>query len=417
VSVALVSAVDPYPVDAGKKVVLAGFVEYFRDRFGPDDVHYLLVGGEQRPEFPVTLHPLPKPNPFVALGHAVTRVPSGRATLQESMLRSRRVATAVSAVLDRIQPSVEIYDTIRMAQYAGDGRADQQICYLDDLFSERYRGMLAAGDRYPDVEIRPLGNFAAHVPGSLRPLADSRGSQRALLRLESRLAERSEDRVARRFRRSLLVNAGEADRLARRSAAGAVVGVVPPMVRLPEQRQRAFKGRPEFVFLGLLSLPHNDDGLRSFLTDVWPRALALRPDARLRVFGKEPSPALSALAAKFSDSVTLEGYVVNLADVLSSAAALVNPLRFGSGVKLKVIEALAMGLPVVSTTVGADGFANGVDAGIPVADCAEEFADAMLDLTGLERNAQASAGATAHFESKFTREAVFARYDEAFDLR
>jgi glycosyltransferase involved in cell wall biosynthesis len=417
VAVVLVSAVDPYPTDAGKKVVLAGFVEYFQDRFGTDAVHYVLIGGQPRPEFPVRMHPLPRPNPVVALGHALTRVPCGRATLQESMLRSGRVAAAVSATLDRIQPTLEVYDTIRMAQYAGDDRVDQQICYLDDLFSERYRGLLAAGDRYPDVEIQPLGNFAAHVPGPLRTLADNRRSQRALLRLEARMAQRSEDRAARRFRRSLLVNAGEADRLARRSAAGDVVGVVPPLVALPERRSRAFAGRADFVFLGLLSLPHNDDGLRSFLTDVWPLVLAHRPDARLRVFGREPSSALLALVTRFADSVTLEGYVADLSEVLGAAAALVNPLRFGSGVKLKVIEALARALPVVSTTVGADGFATGMGNGVPVADSATEFADVMLELTGQRCNAEASAGAVAHFDACFSRAAVFARYDEAFDLR
>lgn len=417
-SVALLSAVDPFPADAGKKVVLAGFIDYLVERRGPDKVHYLLVGGQARPDFPVTMHTLPKPSRRAALGAVLTRTGTGQASLQESLLSSRLLNRAVGEALDRIGPSLEIYDTIRMAQYADPAGAGQQICYLDDLFSERYLGMLAAGDRYPDVKMRPLGNFAEHVPTSLRPLADSRRPQRALLRMESELARRSENRAAQRFRRSLLVNQGEADRLTDRAESkpcGDVVAV-PPLIAPPEYRVRQYRGAPEFLFVGLLSLPHNDDGVRSFLADVWPGVLRRAPGAKLRVIGRGASPGLAELARSFGDSVTIEGYVKDLTEALSSAAALVNHLRFGSGIKLKVIEALGRGLPVVSTGVGADGFAAGAERGVLVADGASLFADAMLELTDPAYNRAVSDGARAHFADTFSREAVFACYDAAFAL-
>lgn len=416
--VTLLSAVDPFPTDAGKKVVLAGFIDYLVDRRGPDNVHYLLVGGQARPNFPVKMHSLPKPSRRAALGAVLTRAGTGRATLQESLLTSRPLDRAVRETLDRIGPSLEIYDTIRMAQYADPARSGHQICYLDDLFSERYQGMLAAGDRYPDVEMRPLGNFAEHVPTSLRPLADSRRPQRALLRLESELARRSENRAAQRFSRSLLVNQGEADRLTRRVANKPCgdVAAVPPLIAPPEYRLRQYRGAPEFLFVGLLALPHNDDGVRSFLAEVWPDVLLRAPGAKLRIIGKGASPGLAQLVRSLEGSVTIEGYVEDLTEALSTAAALVNHLRFGSGIKLKVIEALGRGLPVVSTAVGADGFAAGADRGVLVAEDASSFADAMLELTDPAYNRAVSDGARAHFADTFSREAVFACYDAAFAL-
>jgi hypothetical protein len=203
-SVALVSAVDPYPTDAGKKVVLAGFLEYLTTRVGPDNVHYLMVGGHARRGFPAQLHPLPKPRALAAFGSVLTRTCTGRASLQESLLRSAEVREAIHRTLDRLSPALEIYDTVRMAQYAPAHRTDQQICYLDDLFSERYKTMLVAADRYPDVDIQPLGNFATHVPRPLRPLAEHKRSQRLLLRLEQHLVRRSEDRTVHRFGTTLL---------------------------------------------------------------------------------------------------------------------------------------------------------------------------------------------------------------------
>lgn len=418
VSVTLVSAVDPYPTDAGKKVVLAGFLEYFRERFGPHNVHYLLVGGHAQPAFPVTLHPLPGPSRRAALTAVATRLPAGRSTLQESLLYSAEVARRVAATTARISPDFEIYDTIRMAQYADEARADRQLCYLDDLFSERYAAMLEAGNRYPDVMIRPLGNFAEHVPGPLRPLADSKLPQRMLLRMEGLLARRSEDRAALRFRRNLLVNDGEAARLRSRVAdrGTADVMAVPPLVKPPPYRERQYGGAAEFVFVGLLSLPHNEDGVRAFLTDVWPSVLNRMPKARLRIIGRDCGPALAEMAGRHAESVTLEGYVDDLTEVLASAAGLINYLRFGSGIKLKVIEALGRGLPVVSTSVGADGFATGPEHGVLVADQAETFAEALCDLTDPARNRAVSEGARGQFDATYARDAVFACYERAFAI-
>lgn len=414
-SIAVLTAVDPYPTDAGKKVVLAGVLDYFADRFGSQNVHFLLVDGVPHDEFPVRMHPLPKPRTRSALGNVVTRTLTGRGSLQESLLRSRALAGAIDDALEHIRPDTVIYDTVRFAQYASDAVAAQQICYLDDLFSERYRAMLAAADRYPDVDIRPLGNFAEHVPSTLRPLADNRHGQRALLRAEQRLVRRSEDRVAQRFGRSLLVNGQEAALLADRAGVDTDrVQAIPPLIAPPTGTDRDFRGDPEFVFLGLLSLPHNDDGLRAFLTDVWPLLLARVPRARLRVLGRNPQPELVALVERHRDSVSLEGFVPDLGSVLDRAAALVNPLRFGSGVKLKVIEALGRGLPVVSTSVGADGIADGPAQGVLVADGGDGFADRMAALVEVSYNRSLSDSARAHFDREYSRDAVFDKYDKAF---
>lgn len=415
VSVALISAVDPYPTDAGKKVVLAGFLDYFAERHGADQVHYVKVGSPPGDGFAVTVHNVPAPDGRDVLRAVATRTALGRASLQESFLYGPQTGTAIRALLTELQPTLQVFDTVRMAQYASDDVAAQQICYLDDLFSERYDRMLSAAQRYPDVEISPLGNFAEHVPRRLRPLATRRASQTALLRLERRLVRRSEDRTARRFQRCLLVNADEARSLQRRTGLDATrIAAVPPLVSTASAANRMYSGAPEFVFLGLLSLPHNEDGVYSFLTTVWPLVLARIPGAHLRVIGRDVSDRLLTLARKFPDSVTVDGYVPDLGEALEQAAALINPLRFGSGIKLKVFEALSRALPVVSTTVGAEGIASGPGTGIVVADDPPAMAEALCSLVAIEENLKRSAEAREHFETTYSRDAVFRAYDDVF---
>jgi glycosyltransferase involved in cell wall biosynthesis len=416
-SVALVSTVDPFPADTGKKVVLAGFLEYLIDRVGRHNIHYVIVGGPAKVEVPVNLHRVPKPGAFAALGTVMIRTGTGRSTLQESLLRTRGVRDAIHRTLDEVSPALEIYDTIRMAQYAPAHSKAQQICYLDDLFSKRYETMLEAMRRYPDLDIQPLGNFAGYVPRPLRPLTEYQLSQRLLLRLEQNLVRRSEDRNVRRFATTLLLNEREADHLRHRSGVDARrVQAIPPLIGQPTSFSRQYDGAPEFVFLGQLLLPHNDDGLRSFLSNVWPLVLAARPDARLRVVGQYPRRALTDLVAQHADTVTLEGFVPDLNETFSRAAALVNPLRFGSGIKLKIVDALSAGLPVISTSIGADGVASGPDWGLLVADDDALLAELLLQVTDCARNVQLSSAAREHFLSHYSREVVFARYDAAFGL-
>ncbi|ORM37594.1 glycosyltransferase family 4 protein [Williamsia sp. 1135] len=416
-TVGLISAVRPYPIDAGKKVVLAGLIEYFSERLGPENVHYLLIGGDATADFPVPLRAIPKPRARAALANVVRGAGTGRASLQESLLRSKETGEEITRVLQQLDLNLEIFDTVRTAQYASDIGLDKQICYLDDLFSERYAAMLRAAEKYSDVDIQPLGNFAEHVPRALRPIAENKRGQRALLRAERRLVERSEDRVARRFRRSLLVNSHEADLLRRRARVGEdQTQSIPPLISTPTRTDRDYQGAPEFVFLGLLSLPHNDDGLRSFIDLTWPKLLAERPDAILRIFGRDPLPGLVAAVAQHPGSVFLEGFAPDLSAVLTRAAAMINPLRFGSGIKLKVIEALGRGIPVVSTPIGADGISSGPQHGVLVADSTSEFMTHLLDLTSPAYNAAISDAARNHFDAEYSREAVFALYDRAFTL-
>jgi glycosyltransferase involved in cell wall biosynthesis len=128
------------------------------------------------------------------------------------------------------------------------------------------------------------------------------------------------------------------------------------------------------VYFGLLSTVPNVDGMIHFIRDIWPRIAKANPAARCRIIGGRPPPSLLALAGP---RVELTGFVSDLRPHLAAAAAVVVPLRLGGGTRLKIVEAMAMGKAIVSTTLGAEGIEAAAGRDLLVEDQPAAFADAV----------------------------------------
>jgi sugar transferase (PEP-CTERM/EpsH1 system associated) len=109
---------------------------------------------------------------------------------------------------------------------------------------------------------------------------------------------------------------------------------------------------PELVFTGTLSYPPNAEGILHFHEAILPRLRKLVPDVHLTVVGQDPPPAVQALDGA---SVTVTGTVPDVRPYLAEAQVVIVPLLQGAGTRLKILEALAMGKAVVSTSIGAEG--------------------------------------------------------------
>ncbi len=133
------------------------------------------------------------------------------------------------------------------------------------------------------------------------------------------------------------------------------------------------------VFTGSMDWMPNDDAVRFFLGGVWPRIRAALPNATFTVVGRNPSAALVALSSQ-ETGVTVTGRVDDVRPYMERAAVYLVPLRIGGGTRLKIFEAMAMGLPVVSTWVGAEGLPVTDGQDIVLADAPEQFANAAVRL-------------------------------------
>jgi len=156
------------------------------------------------------------------------------------------------------------------------------------------------------------------------------------------------------------------------------------------------------VFSGTLDYRPNVDALVWFCGEPLERIRRQFPTVRLLAVGRRPAPALTALAR--AGLLELTGEVADVRPALCGAAVYVVPMRVGGGMRLKVLEALALELPVVSTSLGIEGIAGLADrAQCLVADDASAFADAVITVLHDRGRALrlASAGralVTAHYD-------------------
>ncbi|MCG5497549.1 glycosyltransferase [Ectothiorhodospira variabilis] len=131
------------------------------------------------------------------------------------------------------------------------------------------------------------------------------------------------------------------------------------------------------VFTGAMDWQANIDGIGFFMDEVWPLLTRQRPNARVTIVGRNPAPALVEAAQKRRLPWTFTGFVDDIRPHVQGAAVYVIPLRVGGGTRIKAYEAMAMGLPVVSTTLGVEGLPLTPDEHYRLADSPEEMARAI----------------------------------------
>lgn len=133
------------------------------------------------------------------------------------------------------------------------------------------------------------------------------------------------------------------------------------------------------VFVGSLDTPTNVEALRWLLTETWPKVRARRPAATLSIVGRRPDAEFTSWL-RGHPGVEVHTDVPSVASYLASASVSVNPTRSGSGVNIKAVEAMAAGVPVVSTHTGSRGLAWQPGRDLLVADDADDFAAAVARL-------------------------------------
>ncbi|CAN5443719.1 hypothetical protein BH10PSE18_BH10PSE18_14610 [soil metagenome] len=167
----------------------------------------------------------------------------------------------------------------------------------------------------------------------------------------------------------------------------------------------ALRRKEDLLFVAGFGHPPNVDAAKWLVNDILPRIQSRVPDIRLMLVGSNPTAEVKALA---SDVVRVTGYVTDaeLEDFYRSAGVAVVPLRFGAGVKGKVIEALHHGLPLVTTSVGVQGL-EALDAVVPVHDGPQEIADEIVRIMADTAHWKALSNAGQEYvSSRFSQQAV-----------
>jgi glycosyltransferase involved in cell wall biosynthesis len=249
----------------------------------------------------------------------------------------------------------------------------ERVVDFDDLMS-----------KFRDLQVRKSG-------GTL-------GRQgRLLARLDVRIIARAERRIARDWRGISLCTDEDVAAL-RAASPEAHVVKLPNIVNRDFLPARAPDGRFRLLFIGNLGFSANTAGLAVFLQELWPWLQQNIPQIALDVVGINPPAALAAQLEGLG--IALHANVPSVRPYYENCDVVIAPILFGSGTRIKILEAMAYGRPVVSTAMGADGLGLRDGEEILLAPDMQGFGEALLRLARNPELCDAIAGRARAFQQR-----------------
>lgn len=302
---------------------------------------------------------------------------------------------------------------VSVQRYASD-RMKRQIEFL--LESQKFDSLvcdfLFPAPNIPDISRAVL--FQHNVESMIwrRHVEQSANrAKRVYFRLQARRMESFERDICRRSGKVIAVSAVDSrtmgDLFGVRNVGAVQTGVdigyfEPP----PTVEPKADLIFADLIFMGSMDWLPNIDGVQFFTTEILPIIRKERPNCRIVIAGRRPTPAIQELG-KRDPGIIVTGTVPDVRPYLWGSAVSVVPLRIGGGTRLKIFEAMAAKLPVVSTTVGAEGLPVTDGKHIAIADSPELFARRCLELVAdADRRRQMAADAWNLVAREFSWDAV-----------
>jgi glycosyltransferase involved in cell wall biosynthesis len=360
VRILFLSQVLPFPVDAGPKM----------------RSYYVLRHLTQK--HPVTLltfvRETDKPEAIAHLAEfcrAVHAIPMQRSRLRDLKFLGQSLLTQQPFLIIRDQipaMNVKIQQLAQSEQF--------EVIHADQLWMAQYA--LAAKRVSPQSKlILDQHNAVYLIPRRLAE-ADSNPIKQRFLAREAHLLTAYEPEVCHRFDHVVWVTAEDRQAVAalpQPTNKGQARSTVIPICVNPTEARPVTQAanRRRITFLGGLHWPPNAQGIIWFAKYVFPQVREQIPHALLTIIGKNPPAGLEG------EGVEVTGYVDDPTPYLTETAAFIVPLHAGGGMRVKILDAWSWGLPIVSTTIGAEGIETEAE-NILIADTAEAFAQAVVHI-------------------------------------
>jgi sugar transferase (PEP-CTERM/EpsH1 system associated) len=344
---------------------------------------------------------------------------------EEGPRRSNEYASKAVAVHHTVPPRRSAHFVAQLALGAVSPLPVSVARYKSPAMKARIAGMLASEKfdslvcdfLFPAPNIPDMSNavlfqhnveaviWKRHVEQAPNPLA------RAYLGMQARRMEAFERNVCRRSAHVVAVS--DLDVQTMRESYGVnnidavetgvdIEGFAPP---------KSCEQKADLVFVGSMDWLPNIDGVKFFSEDVLPRIRARRPECKIAIVGRRPGSAIEELG-KRDPNVIVTGTVPDVRPWLWGSAVSIVPLRIGGGTRLKIFEAMAAKVPVVSTTIGAEGLPVEPGRHLVIADDAEAFAESCLSLLeDAQRRSALAESAWALVRDRFSWEAVTEKFE------
>lgn len=357
--VLLLTQIVPFPPDSGPKIKTFHVIQSLSQRHNITLACF--VRSQQEVEQAMELKEYCK---------EVHPVPLRRSVIRDGYFLGRSLVSSQPFLILR-----DFYPAMKDAVRRTSNERRFDIVHADQLSMAQY-GLMASGK----ARIFDAHNAVWSIVRRLSQV-ERLGPKKLLLDLEWHKMRRYEGWVCGQFDHVLSVTREDAEAL--QSAAGArpLQSTIIP-IAVDVLGSRPLERRPEakhIISVGTMFYPPNIDGVLWFIKEVFPLVKQGSPETKFYVVGARPPRVIQELA-EHDPSIVVTGYVDDLRPLLQDSALLVVPLRSGSGMRVKILESFAWGLPIVSTTIGYEGIEVTPGQDILAADSPQEFARAALEI-------------------------------------
>jgi len=394
VRILFLTQVLPYSLDAGPKIRAYYVLRYLAQQ---DEVTLLsLVRGSDKPEHidhlrqfcrevhTILIHRSRARDAVYLLGSLVTNQPF--LILRDGV---PEMWERVHELLAGGQFDVVHADQLWMAQYALRAK-----CRIPKLVLDEHNAVYTIPQRLAEQERNPF--------------------KRLLLELEWRKLARYEGEVCRRFDHVITVTEEDRQAFSRLGVSSSQLTTIPICIDPQEIAVvRRNAGAQDIIHIGTMFWPPNIDGVLWFAKEVFPLVRRQIPGARFYVVGKNPPKEVRQLS--HSSSIIVTGYVEDPTPHFADSAVFIVPLRAGGGMRVKILNAWARGVPIVSTTIGCEGIEVRDGQDIVIADTPPDFAQAVVRVIRDKALAQRLAQAGRQWvEQRYDWRTVYRKLDEVY---
>jgi glycosyltransferase involved in cell wall biosynthesis len=358
-NVLMFTQVLPYPPDSGPKVKTWNVLKYLVKHHKVTLISF--VRGDQSAE---TKH-------LQRYCNAVYTVPMERSVGRDGLAMIRSLLSS--------QPWMMIRDDRAAMRHLVDDLVARQrfdVVHADQLNMAQYAEQVPNAFKILDLH-NALWLLYKRLWKTMSP-----GPRKWLLGRDWRLLKTYEGRLVREFEAVLIVT--EEDKVALLEAAGVEREVTVIPIAIDTKEIKLVARRPDanhVLHIGTMYWPPNIDGVLWFARRVFPLIRQQCPDVQFDVVGARPPQEIVALSGD-ETGINVTGYVADPTSYFQRAALMVVPLHAGGGMRVKILNALAQGIPIVSTTLGYEGIKVAPDWDILVGDTPEAFAAQVLRVLG-----------------------------------
>lgn len=371
-----------WPTDEGHKVLLHNYCRGLYERYGYDIYLYSFMEAGQSPDQPGRPEYIKDIKVALPL-NIVQKVTNGlrhciiakhRWSFQSAMYVSKENAEKIRSLVDELQPDAIMIDMIRTNHYY-EAIADfkgPKILFMEDALSKRYPRQMQRDGSKADI----TGRYSAQLPGFIRNLVNSFALRNFVLKAETKRLEVEEVDAAKKFDSVIYVNSIETNEMnekaGKRNCYTVTMGADCDYFG---ERIEVEKVPNTLSYVGNMGVAANADAVRMIMDKIMP-LIPSKPV--IHFIGNAPE----SLQAEYKDNplCVFEGRVDDIRKSVKATEVVLSPIAYGTGVKTKVIEGMAMSMPVVTNYLGIDGLSVKIGRDLLMSDDFNEIAAMVEDL-------------------------------------